>query len=73
MYLTNAFLTNVRSFSITEPLNLDSLISKISIDNKINFVVVPDVLYESLDHSNKDFIKIEVEEDMYLSLDFFME
>ena len=51
---------------ITEPLNLDSLISKISIDNKINFVVVPDVLYESLDHSNKDYIKIEVEEDMYL-------
>ena len=69
LYLTNAFITNVRSYSITEPLNLDSLISKISIDNKINFVVVPDVLYESLDHSNKNYIKIEVEEDMFLSLD----
>ena len=69
-YLTNSFITNVNSFDVNEDFDAGDIVSKVTNERKIDFVVIPDFLFENDRNINrsKDFIKIEVEEEMILSI-----
>ena len=67
-YLTNSFITNVNSFDVNEDFDAGDIVSKVTNERKIDFVVLPDFLFENDRNINrsKDFIKIEVEQEMIL-------
>ena len=69
-YLTNSFITNVNSFDFNEDFDIEKIVSKVTNERKIDFIVIPDFLFENHRNINKskDFIKIEVEEEMILSI-----
>ena len=65
LYLSNTFLTNIPSFSSDKKINLRSLIN--TIKKKYLILIIPDYLAKELSHfEKKEYIKIDVEEDMYL-------
>lgn len=66
LYLTNSFITNVPAFVNHGKIKLNGLLTKIT--TKFSLLVIPDFLYDKLILEDKQFIKIEVEEEMVLNI-----
>ena len=60
----------VHAFDVNEDFDAGDIVSKVTNERKIDFVVLPDFLFENDRNINrsKDFIKIEVEQEMILSI-----
>ena len=69
-YLTNSQITNASSFDIKENFSLEKIISKVTNEKKINFVVIPDYLFQNSKNNFylQDYVKVEIEEDMKLTI-----
>ena len=70
LYLTNSFITNTKAFQLNSVFNLDKIIASIILKNKIDFIVIPDFLYENKKNINVNtpFTKVEIEEEMYIDI-----
>lgn len=70
LYLTNSFITNTKAFQLNSVFNLDKIIASIILKNKIDFIVIPDFLYENKKNINLNtpFTKVEIEEEMYIDI-----
>ena len=66
LYLTNSFITNVPSYISDRKINLHQLIDKIK-DN-YSVIVIPDFLFNNLQVEDNSYTKIEVEEEMVLTI-----
>ncbi len=65
LYLTNSFITNVPSFTTNQLINLSELLD--AIKDNYSLIVIPEVLFENV-QTDDDYIKIEVEEEMFLDI-----
>ena len=70
IYLTNSFITNTKSFQLNSVFNLDEIIENIILKNKVDFIVIPDFLYENKNNINVNtpFTKVEIEEEMSIDI-----
>ena len=66
LYLTNTFITNIPAFITNKKINLDKLLS--SLKHNYSLLVIPDFVFKSIVTKNHNFIKVEVEEDMALTI-----
>ena len=69
-YFTNSFLTNVPSFSLNKEFYLDQIIISVLKEKEVDFVVIPDFLFEHSSNTSKlsGYVKVEVEEEMILNI-----
>ena len=66
LYLTNSFITNIPSFVSDNKIDLSSLLNKIQCDYSL--IIIPDFLFRNLNVQDTNYAKVEVEEEMVLSL-----
>ncbi len=66
LYLSNSFITNVFSFISDSKIDLDKLLNLIQ--KKYSLIVIPDFVYKKMKIKSDTFIKVEVEEEMVLSV-----
>ena len=69
-FLSNSFLTNVKSFDLNDDFNLTEIISKVEEYKISDFIVIPDSLFENEKNQTRpnDYIKIQIEEEMCLPI-----
>ena len=69
-FLSNSFLTNVKSFDLNDNFSLNEIISKVEEYKISDFIVITDLLFENDKNKDKpnEYIKIEIEEEMYLPI-----
>ena len=66
LYLTNSFITNVPAFIADKTISLKELLN--AIKNNYSLIVIPDFLFESMIVEDKNYTKIEVEQEMVLRI-----
>ena len=66
LYLTNSFITNVPAFKSDKFINLQELLN--TINYKYSLIVIPDFLFQKMIIKDKNYAKIEVEEEMVLKI-----
>jgi hypothetical protein len=69
-YFTNSFLTNIPSFSLNNFFYLDKIIINVLKEKEVDFIVIPDFLFENpynIFRLNR-YVKVEVEEEMVLNI-----
>lgn len=66
LYLTNSFITNVPAFKSNDFINLKELLK--TIKHKYSLIVIPDFLFNKMKFQNKEYTKVEVEEEMILNI-----
>jgi hypothetical protein len=70
LYLTNSFITNTKAFYLNDTFNLDKTLERLISKNKIDFIVIPDFLFENKKNTllNTPFTKVEIEEEMSIEI-----
>lgn len=66
LYLTNSFITNIPSFVSDKLINLNQLLN--TIEDNYSIIVIPDFLYKKMQVKDKNYTKIEVEEEMVVDI-----
>ena len=66
LYLTNSFITNIPSFSSKKTINLNQLLKNIR--QNYSVIVIPDFLFKNIKVKDKNYAKIEIEEEMVIAI-----
>jgi hypothetical protein len=66
LYLTNSFITNIPAFISDRAINLNELLN--AIKHNYSLVIIPDFLFENMKVEDDNYTKIEIEEEMSLTI-----
>ena len=67
LFLNNIFLSNIPSFEIYQKIDIDYILDKINL-KKYKIIIFPDFLISKISVLSKNLYKIEIEEDMHLTI-----